>query len=76
MLAGRLSVMSSFCQMEERSAGSTTAQSDMKSDGRFQRPSESFLSKKQEPQRKSGNCKEVSWRIHSVKANGTGVTSV
>ena len=36
-----------------------------------QRPSES-LSKKQEPQRRSGSVKEVLLNILSVKANGTG----
>ena len=53
----------------------TTAQNGARSDGRFRRPSESG-SKKPRLQRKSGSGKEVSLRTLSVKANGTGVTSV
>ena len=42
----------------QKSTGSTTTQNGAKSDGRFQRPSESW-SKKQEPQGRSGSGKEV-----------------
>ena len=46
-----------------------------KSDGRFQRFSESW-SKKQEPQRSSGSGKEVLLNILSLEVNGTGAISV
>ena len=54
-----------------KSTGYTTAQNGTKSDGRFQRPSESW-SKKQEPQSRSGSDKELLLNILSVEINGTG----
>ena len=52
-LAGRISVNVKLARWwkAQRSTGSTTAQSGMKADGKFQRPSKSW-SKKQEPQKK------------------------
>ena len=55
----------------QRSTGSTTVQDGTKSDGRFQRFSESW-SKKQDLKRRSGSGKEVVLNILSVEVNGTG----
>ena len=58
----------------QKSRGFSNAQNGTKSDERIQKFSGSW-STKQEPQRRSGSGKEVSWRTLSVKANGTGVIS-
>ena len=59
----------------QKSTGSAIVENGTELDGRFQMLSESG-SEKRDPQRRSGNGKEVSLRIFSVQANGTGVTSV
>ena len=58
-----------------KAQASITAQNGTRSNGRFQRLSESG-SKKRELQRKSGSGKEVSSSTLSMKANGIEVTSV
>ena len=58
----------------QKSTGSTIAQNGTRSDGRFQRLSESG-SRKRKLQRKSGSGKGVLLRILSVEATGTGATS-
>ena len=59
----------------QKSTGFTIAQNGTRSDGRSQRPSESG-SKKRELQRRSESGKKVLLCILSVKAHGTGATSV
>ena len=60
----------------QKSTGSTTFQNGTKSDEGLQRVSEGGSKKSENIKRKSGSGKEVLSRIHPVKANGTGVTSV
>ena len=76
-LVGRMraSAKSVTRRKAQKSTGSATVENGTELDGEFQMVSESG-SEKRQPQRRSGNCEEVSLRIFSVKANGTGVTSV
>ena len=71
----RVSAKSVTRRKGQKSTGSAIVENGTELDGRFQMLSESGSAKRQ-PQRRSGNGKEVSLRIFSVKANGTGITSV